>query len=60
MFYFSNLKFANLVRPVHVAPNVVQRRLGHKNISITLDVYGHCVPSMQQDAAKRLGALLHG
>jgi hypothetical protein len=34
--------------------------LGHKNISITLDIYGHVLRAMQQDAAKRLSALLHG
>jgi integrase len=43
-----------------VAPNVVQRRLGHKRIEITLGIYGHVLPSMQADAASRLAALLHG
>jgi hypothetical protein len=27
---------------------------------MTLGVYAHALPSMQQDAAKRLAALLHG
>ena len=43
-----------------VSPHVVQQRLGHKNIAVTLDIYAHALPSMQQDAARRLGALLHG
>ena len=43
-----------------VAPHVVQQRLGHKRIEMTLGIYAHALPSMQQDAAKRLGALLHG
>ncbi len=37
-----------------------QRRLRHKNIAITLGIYGHVHPSMQEDAAKSMGALLHG
>lgn len=40
-------------------PKVVQERLGHANISITLDVYAHALPSMQREAADRIGALLH-
>ena len=36
-------------------PQVVQRRLGHKRIEITLGIYAHLLPSMQQDAARRLG-----
>jgi len=27
---------------------------------MTLGIYAHVLPSMQQDAARRLGALLHG
>jgi hypothetical protein len=42
-----------------VPANVVQRRLGHKKIEITLAVYPHVLPSMQQDAAARLAAMLH-
>ena len=43
-----------------VAPHVVQQRLGHKKITTTLDIYAHALPSMQQDAAQPLGALLYG
>jgi len=32
-------------------PKVVQERLGHANISVTLDTYSHVVPSMQTEAA---------
>ena len=42
--------------PVHV----VAQRLGHANVAMTLNVYAHALPNMQQDAAARLGALLHG
>lgn len=39
---------------------MVQQRLGHKRIEMTLSIYAHVLPSMQQDAARRRGALLHG
>ncbi len=51
---------ATLLLKAGVAPHVVQQRLGHKRVSTTLDIYAHALPSMQQDAAQRLGALLHG
>lgn len=39
---------------------VVSERLGHVNISITLDLYAHVLPGMQRDAANRLEELLNG
>lgn len=32
-------------------PKVVQERLGHSSIAITLDIYSHLMPNMQGDAA---------
>jgi integrase len=43
-----------LVSSVH--PKVVQERLGHSTISITLDLYSHVTDIMQSDAAARLDA----
>ena len=34
-----------------VNPKVIQELLGHSTISITLEVYSHVLPSMQQEAA---------
>lgn len=34
-----------------IHPKVVQERLGHSAISITLDVYSHVVPGLQEHAA---------
>jgi integrase len=42
-----------------VPVKVIQERLGHKRVEITLGIYAHVLPSMQQDAAKQIGALLH-
>lgn len=41
-----------------VHPKVVQERLGHSSIAITLDTYSHAIPSMQEDAAARVAALV--
>ena len=51
---------ATLLLQAGVPPHVVQKRLGHKRIEMTLSIYAHALPSMQQDAAERLGAILHG
>jgi site-specific recombinase XerD len=32
-------------------PKVVQERLGHSSISITLEAYSHVIPGMQELAA---------
>jgi integrase len=34
-------------------PKVVQEILGHSQIAMTLDVYSHVLPSMQEDVTKR-------
>ena len=41
-----------------VHPKVVQERLGHTNVSITLDIYSHCTPNMQQEAAEKMDEAL--
>ena len=40
-----------------VNPKVVQERLGHHDITITLKIYSHVIPSMQKDAVKKLQKL---
>lgn len=37
-----------------VSPKVVQHRLGHANVSITLNTYTHVLPSMDEEAAEKL------
>ncbi len=39
-------------------PKVVQERLGHSSITLTLDTYTHVVPGMQEGATRRLELLL--
>jgi integrase len=41
-------------------PKVVAERLGHASVTLTLDTYSHVLPTMQEEAAGRLEALLYG
>jgi integrase len=41
--------------PVHI----VAERLGHSDVSVTLDNYAHVLKSHQRGAADRIGALIH-
>jgi integrase len=52
--------WATLALEAGIHPKVVQERLGHSNVSITLDLYSHVSPSMQTDAADRVAALILG
>lgn len=49
---------ATLALQAGVHPKVVQERLGHATISITLDVYSHAIPAMQEEAASKVAALV--
>ncbi len=49
---------ATLALEAGVPAKVVQERLGHKDISITLGIYTHALKSMQQDAAEKLSKLM--
>jgi hypothetical protein len=40
-----------------IHPKIVQERLEHSSIAITLDTYSHVVPGLQAAAAKRFDEL---
>lgn len=42
-----------------VHPKIVQERLGHANISVTLDVYSHVVPGLQEKAANAFAVAMN-
>lgn len=52
--------WATLALQAGVHPKVVQERLGHSTISVTMDIYSHVLPSMESDAADRVAALILG
>jgi len=50
---------ATLLLAGRVNPKVVSEMLGHSTVAITLDIYSHVLPDMQQDAAATLEQLLY-
>ncbi len=49
--------WATMALSAGVHPKVVQERLGHANIGITLDTYSHVTEGLHDDAAERVAAL---
>jgi integrase len=49
---------ATMLLGENVHPKVVSERLGHATVGITLDTYSHVLPTMQEEAARKLDALL--
>ncbi|WAH34998.1 site-specific integrase [Alicyclobacillus dauci] len=45
---------ATLLLALGIHPKVVQERLGHSSIRVTMDLYSHILPGMQEDAVKKL------
>ncbi len=57
---FHDLRHAHATHMLSsgVHPKVASERLGHSKIGITLDLYSHVMPGMQEDAAERVDAAL--
>jgi integrase len=57
---FHDLRHAHgtamLASGVH--PKVASERLGHSKVGITLDLYSHVLPGMQEDAAAKMDSAL--
>ncbi|HEX6551448.1 MAG TPA: site-specific integrase [Ktedonobacteraceae bacterium] len=49
---------ATLLLSLGVHAKVVQEMIGHTQISMTMDIYSHVLPSMQQDAVGKLNSLI--
>ena len=49
---------ATMLLGAGVHPKIVQERLGHSQIGVTMDTYSHCLPSMQKEAAGKLDNVL--
>lgn len=43
-----------------VNPKIISERLGHTDISLTLRVYSHVLPNMQEEAVKNFGKSIFG
>jgi integrase len=51
---------ATLLLAAGVHPKVVSERLGHSDVTLTLNCYSHVLPGMQQDATAQLERMLYG
>jgi len=49
---------ATLMLKQGVHPKIVQERLGHSDIALTLNTYSHVLPTLQNEAAAKLDELL--
>jgi len=60
MVRFHDLRHtgATLMLIAGVNPKVVTEMLGHSGVAITLDRYSHVIPTMQEEAGRRMGLLL--
>jgi integrase len=43
-----------------IHPKIASERLGHSKVGITLDLYSHVLPGMQDEAASQVNALISG
>jgi len=50
--------YASLLLAQGVAPRVVMETLGHSQISLTLNTYGHVIPALGRAAAEQMDAML--
>jgi integrase len=59
-FRFHDLRHsaATLLLLAGENPKVVSERLGHARIEVTLNIYSHVLPTLQQAAAEKMGRIL--
>ena len=50
---------ASIMLKQGIHPKIVQERLGHSSIQITLDTYSHVAPGLQQAAAENFDRLVN-
>ena len=57
-FHDLRHSYATLMLAAGVHPKIVSEALGHSTVSITLDLYSHVLPGLQEAAARQLDAVL--
>ena len=50
--------WATLALQAGIPAKIVQDRLGHSTVAITLNIYSHVTPHLQEDAALKVARLL--
>jgi integrase len=59
-FHDTRHTHASLGLQAGIHPKVVQERLGHSSMAVTLDRYSHVIPALQEDAATKIAAVVDG
>ena len=49
---------ATLMGAMGVNPKVIQEMLGHSSLDITMNIYSHVLPSMQEEAREKMKRFL--
>jgi len=57
-FHDLRHNYASLMLAAGVHPKIVSEALGHSTVAITLDIYSHVTPGLQEAAAKQLDSVL--
>jgi len=57
-FHDARHSHASLMLKQGIHPKVVQERLGHTTIAVTLDIYSHVAPGLQESSAERFDEML--
>ena len=52
--------YATVALSAGVHPKVVSDRLGHSSIAVTLDIYSHVIPALQEEAAAQVASMILG
>lgn len=60
--HFHDLRHTNatLMLDGGIHPKIASERLGHANVSVTLDTYSHALPDMQREASDLLDDIITG
>jgi integrase len=48
----------SLFLAANVHPKIVSERLDHASVTITLDIYSHVLPGLQEDAAEKFSQII--
>jgi integrase len=57
-FYDLRHPSASLLLSAGIHPKIVQERLGHSSIVLTLDTYSHLIPGIQSVASEKMDDIL--
>ena len=57
-FHDMRHSHATMLLLQNVQPKIVQERLGHSTIAMTMDTYSHILPGMQEDATSKVSQAL--